>query len=222
MSIIKRGADVGSDHHLLVATLKINMKRVIKRNTSISTRRKFNIGKLQDKDVKKKLLQTIQNKIESSYSNEVMDIESRWTGIKSALQQPCEEILGQVRKEGKEFISPDKWNIIEKRKQVKQRILETLDPTEQTILWEQYRSLNKYVKREVRRDKRNYFDSLSKMAKNAADHHNLKDLFHISRKLMSSSFGKHVPVKDKEGKTLTSVEEQLGRWREHFMEILNL
>jgi hypothetical protein len=33
----KRGVDVGSDHHLLVATLRINMKRVIKRNTSIST-----------------------------------------------------------------------------------------------------------------------------------------------------------------------------------------
>jgi endonuclease/exonuclease/phosphatase family metal-dependent hydrolase len=48
----KRGADVGSDHHLLVATLKINMKRVIKRNIIISTRRMFNIGKLQDKDVK--------------------------------------------------------------------------------------------------------------------------------------------------------------------------
>jgi hypothetical protein len=40
------------------------------------------------------------------------------------------------------------------------------------------------------------------MAQNAADHHNLTDLFHISRKLMSSSFGKRVPVKDKEGKTL--------------------
>jgi hypothetical protein len=39
------------------------------------------------------------------------------------------------------------------------------------------------------------------MAQNAADRHNLKHLFHISRKLMSSSFGKHVPVKDKEGKT---------------------
>jgi endonuclease/exonuclease/phosphatase family metal-dependent hydrolase len=32
----KRGADVNSDHHLLVATLRIKMKRVIKRNTSIS------------------------------------------------------------------------------------------------------------------------------------------------------------------------------------------
>jgi hypothetical protein len=108
----KRGADVGSDHHLLVATLRINMKRVIKRNTSISTRRKFNIGKLQDKDVKKKPVQTIQNKTENGDSNEVMDIESRWTGVKSALQRSCEEILGQVRKESKEFISPDTWNII--------------------------------------------------------------------------------------------------------------
>jgi hypothetical protein len=109
-----------------------------------------------------------------------------------------------------------------KRKQVKQRILETLDPTELTIPREQYRSLNKYVKRWVRRDKINYFDSLSKMAQNAADRHNLKDLLHISRKLMSNSFRKHVPVKDIEGKTLTSVEEQLGRWQEHFMEILHL
>jgi hypothetical protein len=105
----KRGADVGSDHHLLAATLRINMKRVIKWNTSISTRRKFNIEKLQDKDVEKKLVQTIQNKIENGNSNEVIDVESRWTGIKSALQRSCEEILGQVRKESKEFMSPDTW-----------------------------------------------------------------------------------------------------------------
>jgi hypothetical protein len=215
----KSGADVGSDHHLLVAALRINMKRVIKRNTSISTRRKFNTGKLQDKDVKKKQKQPY--KIKQKMAT-VVDIESRWTGIKSALQRSCEEILGQVRKESKEFISPDTWNIIEKRKHVKQRILETLDPTEQTILREQYRSLNKDVKREVRRDNRNYFDSLSKMAQNAADRHNLEDLFHISRELMSNSFGKHVPTKNKEGKTLTSLEEKLGRWRDHFMEILNL
>jgi hypothetical protein len=39
---------------------------------------------------------------------------------------------------------------------------------------------------------------------------------------MTTSFGKHVPIKDKKGKTLTSVEEQLRRRREHFMEILNL
>jgi hypothetical protein len=151
-----------------------------------------------------------------------MDIESRWTGITSALQRSCEEILGQVRNDSKEFISPDTWNIIEKRKQVKQRIQETLDPPEQTVLREQYRSLNKDVESEVGRDKRNYVHSLPKMAQNAADRHNLKDLFHTSRKLMSNSFGKHVPVKDIEGKTLTSVEEQLGRWRENFMEILNL
>jgi hypothetical protein len=91
----KRGVDVGSDHHLLVATLRINVKRVIKRNTSISTRRKYNIVKLQDKDVKKKLVQTIQNKIENGNSNEVMDTESRWTGIKSALQRFCEKILAR-------------------------------------------------------------------------------------------------------------------------------
>jgi hypothetical protein len=35
---------------------------------------------------------------------------------------------------------------------------------------------------------------------------------HISTKLMSNSLGKHVPIRDKEGKTLASVEEQLGRW----------
>jgi hypothetical protein len=88
-----------------VATLRIKRNRVIKRNTSISKGSKFNIGKLQDKDVKKKPVQTIQNKTENGNSNEVMDIESRWTGIKSALQRPCEEKLGQVRKESKEFIS---------------------------------------------------------------------------------------------------------------------
>ena len=42
-----RGADVSSDHHLLMTTVKLRLKRF---TTTNSTRTKYNVGLLRNKD----------------------------------------------------------------------------------------------------------------------------------------------------------------------------
>ena len=49
----------------------------------------------------------------------------------------------------------------------------------------------------------------------------MKQLYEITRKLAGKYKRTDRPIKDKNGNVLTSDEDQLKRWREHFEELLN-
>ena len=64
-------------------------------------------------------------------------------------------------------------------------------------------------------------DKLAKEAEDAAHQGNTRELFD-SIKMLSGKFSNvERPVKDKRGNTLPSEEQQRGRWKEHFEELLN-
>ena len=58
-------------------------------------------------------------------------------------------------------------------------------------------------------------------AQNATGSGNMKDLYDISKKVLNETVRKSLTVKAKDGKILSTVEEQLERWREHFSEVFN-
>ena len=77
------------------------------------------------------------------------------------------------------------------------------------------------MKRGIRADKRGHTDNLTKQKEEAAAQRNRKGLFDITMKLAGRYLQTDKPVKDKQGKPLTTVQEQLSRWTEHFLELLN-
>nr|KAG5689303.1 hypothetical protein BaRGS_022027 [Batillaria attramentaria] len=86
---------------------------------------------------------------------------------------------------------------------------------------EEYTAADREVKRSTRKDKRDYIDNLASQAEEAARQGNLKDLYQVTKKLMGKFQQTDKPVKDKNGHPLTTTEEQLKRWAEHFRELLN-
>jgi uncharacterized membrane protein YukC len=62
---------------------------------------------------------------------------------------------------------------------------------------------------------------MAECAQNAADKGNMKELYDTVRKMFSAPVSRNVLVKVKNGKIITSVQEQLERWKEHFIEVLN-
>nr|KAG5705732.1 hypothetical protein BaRGS_027391 [Batillaria attramentaria] len=87
---------------------------------------------------------------------------------------------------------------------------------------EEYTAADREVKkRSTRKDKRDYTDNLASQAEEAAGQGNLKDLYQVTKKLAGKFQQTDKPVKDKNGHPLTTTEEQLKRWAEHFRELLN-
>jgi hypothetical protein len=76
------------------------------------------------------------------------------------------------------------------------------------------------VKRNLKKDKRDYIDSL---AEEAAYHGNMKEqyMYMITKKLASKYCRPERPVIDRHGQTITDSEKQLETSVEHFDELLN-
>ena len=86
---------------------------------------------------------------------------------------------------------------------------------------EQYTVANRAVKKSVKTDNVNFIDSLAKDAEDAAARGNMKQLYDTTRKLAGKFKQAERPIKDNNGVILTSEEDQMGRWRDHFEELLN-
>ena len=90
------GADIGSDHDLLMTTFHIRLKKV---SEPKHTRLKFDLEKLKDP----KVLETFQDMIGGRFapltimSNECTDRDSMITTFNSAVTETASEILGKHR-----------------------------------------------------------------------------------------------------------------------------
>ena len=86
---------------------------------------------------------------------------------------------------------------------------------------EQYTVANRAVKKSVKTDKVNFIDSMAKEAEDAAARGNIKQLYDTTRKLAGKFKQAERPIKDTNGLILTREEDQMGRGRDHFEELLN-
>ena len=218
---VMRGADVPSDHHLLATSVRLRLKKI---NKGITTRTKYNVGLLRSEDTQKTFkisltnrFQPLQELIEDSES----DIETQWEHSKKLWHDTCEEVLGKKKTEHKEWISADTIQKLEDRKEKKAALNMSRTRTAKAKAQEEYTVADKFVKRSVKQDKRDYIDNLAREAEEAAGQGNLKDLYMVTKKLSGKFQQTDKPVKDKDGNPLTTTEEQLKRWTEHFRELLN-
>uniref|UniRef100_A0A183KKG4 Endo/exonuclease/phosphatase domain-containing protein n=1 Tax=Schistosoma curassoni TaxID=6186 RepID=A0A183KKG4_9TREM len=112
----RRGADIASDHHLVVANLKLKLK---KNWTSGQTGLKFNTAFLRDTDKLNEFKIALNNRFQAFQDllrEEETTVEDNWKGIKKALTSTCQEIPGLKKHHHKEWISTETLNKIKERK----------------------------------------------------------------------------------------------------------
>ena len=215
----KRGADISSDHHLLVGHLRLSVKPTVKPKTK--NRIKYDIDKLKSDSRKTAFCNTLREKLNTTNTPN-NNIQHEWENFKNAVNTSCQQVLGPVKYKKQDHISPNTWSLIDKRADAKNVVNSAKNANERKKAQEQYKVFDKCVKREVRDDKREYMNTLAKQAEDAAAVHNMKDLYNITKQISNTGVTKNVPVKDKGGVLLTTVEDQLKRWKEHFNEVLNI
>nr|KAG5699763.1 hypothetical protein BaRGS_014179 [Batillaria attramentaria] len=218
---VMRGADVSSDHHLLATTLRLRLKRHTNAN---STRTRYNVGLLRNTDTQAAFRISLSNRfqpLQDLIEDSEMDIETQWEHSKKLWHDTCEEVLGKRKTQHKEWISADTIQKLEVRKEKKTALNTSRTRRAKAKAQEEYTAADREVKRSTRKDKRDYIDNLASQAEDAARQGNLKDLYQVTKKLAGKFQQTDKPVKDKNGHPLTTTEEQLKRWAEHFRELLN-
>ena len=219
---VKRGADVASDHHLLLATVKLQLRRNPIKMEEKGQR--YNIARLRNPDVRKNFFIAVKNKYEalSNIDEEAeRDAESAWRIAKESYLHACECVLGKKRKRDKNWISAETWSLINKRREIKekkgsarsQRLIEKLSA--------EYSLANREVRKHLWKDKRMHYENLASQAEQAAIRGEQSELYRITRDLSGKFQGECDAVKDKDGKRITIEDKQLQRWAEDFREVLN-
>ena len=108
------GADIGSDHDLLMITFRLRLKRISKPK---HTRLKFDLEKLKDPYV----LETFQAMIGRRFApptimcNKDTDLDSMITTFNTAVTETASEILGKHRQKKKPWITADILDLCDKK-----------------------------------------------------------------------------------------------------------
>ena len=218
---VLRGADVGSDHHLLMARVRLRIAKVRKGE---SGRVRFEVSKLKDLEVRNAFKLALHNRFEGLQQlmgEEELSVEDEWKQIEQGYVETCEQVLGRAKANRKEWISKETWEIIEQRKEAKNIMNMARTRKQKRDANKRYQELNREVKRRCRRDKRVYVESEAERAEEAEWKGDARTLYEITRKLSGRFQNTCKPVRNEAGVLLRSAEEEMHRWREHFQTVLN-
>ncbi|XP_073670675.1 uncharacterized protein [Paramisgurnus dabryanus] len=123
----KRGADVGSDHHMVVATVKVKLRKTgVKR----PGRQELDVEKLQNPKIKSTFVLQLRNKyqalaaMEDYTKPEQLDVNTRWEHLKAAYLQTSEGCLGTKERKRKEWIKENTLKAISTRRALKKQLLD--------------------------------------------------------------------------------------------------
>jgi len=181
----KRGAEVGSDHHLIIANFRF--KILAARKKMETRRKKYYVQKLQMSSVREKFKMELKNRFSVlSTQNEDTDIEESWNAIKNVYIETSEKIMGFREKQQKEWNSEETWKEIERRKLAKENVNRSKTRQQKIGTQTQYSEINKRVKRNIMRDKRNWINEQAKLAEEAEKKGDIKEVYYkkaVSKKV---------------------------------------
>jgi hypothetical protein len=228
---VMRGADVGSDHQMVLAVVKLKLRKA---GGQRQGRQAFDIEKLKNIQTRNTFVLKLKNKFQAlSEMEDTMEqdqqdqqdqqnVNTRWQQVKTAYLQASQECLGPRDIKKKEWITANTWQVINTRRELKKKVIDAKSERLKERYAHQYQEANRDVKKLIRADKREYMDSLAKQAEEAAGQGDQGTVYRIIKTISGKYRGStEAPVTDKQGRLLTSDAEIDTRWAEHFSEVLN-
>ena len=195
------GADCGSDHVLVIADIKVKLKRLKKKE-----RKAVYDWQVMDKD--REMNNEYRIKIANKFQliDEVQDLDTKWKLFKEALHSVTEEVVPRGQRKAKQqWMKQDILDLMEERRRVK-----STDLTK-------YQELNKIIKYNCKAAKEEWLndqcDEIEKARNTARIHEKIKELTGKKRTVSSQC------IKNKDGKLLMEEEEIRSRWEEYIEQL---
>ena len=161
---VHRRADVGSDHHLVIAKIRLKLRAT---PTIKQRRRVFNINKLRAPEIKQEFTIELRNRLSALETEDGEDqdiVETTWDNITRVYKDTAESVLGFRKKKDKEWITPETRRKINERRKAKDNLLNAKSPRLTQRAKEECKIKDKEVKRNAHRDKRVFVEKLANEA----------------------------------------------------------
>ncbi|VDP34475.1 unnamed protein product [Schistosoma curassoni] len=204
----RRGADIASDHHLVVANLKLKLKK--NWTTGQTALHRFNTAFLRDTDKLDEFKIALNNRFQALQDllrEDETTMRDSWKSIKEALTSTCQKKHWTRSKKG--------------RTRRQQLTIPIRTRAEKVKAQAEYIDANKQVKKSNKADKKKYTEGLTTTAEKASREGSMKGLYNTTKKLAEKYNKPERPVKDKDGRPIIEIQQQRNRWVEYFEELLN-
>ena len=136
-------------------------------------------------------------------------MDKQWERVKTTYNTTCREELGFSKKEYKTWLSDNTIEKIEMPRSLKTQLDDAKTRLQKERLKREHTLDTKNVKKETRNDKRNYINELASKAKDAMARNYTKTVYNITRQLAGRKTNTTKPVKDKDGKNISSLKQQM-------------
>ena len=198
------GADIDSDHNLLIADMRLKLKRP-KKSANIP---KYDIESLKNQDISQKYSIEVSNRFQLLSDTERTPNEL-WNVVKDTIHETASKILGKPKpKPKKPWISPDTFDLIDKKRQLRQQRLQSEEANER------YKTTKHSVQTGIRSDKDNWLEEQCTILEELNAKNNSRDFFKSVNKLTKKVSHRSGNIRSKTGRLLTEVNDIKDRWKE--------
>ena len=178
--------------------------------------------KLQEKQNKERFKIELRNRFAVLERSEVENtVDEYWDAVKEIYNSTAEAAIGRKRHKVKDWMTIETIGKIDQRRNIKDQINNTKSIRLTTKLKEDYRNIDKEIKKNCRRDKREHMNTQINEAEIAAQRGEQGTLFRITKKISGKFENNSGLIRDKDGNILTKDSDKQKRWKEHFEEVLN-
>ena len=201
-----RGADIDSDHRLVIASIEVKLAKKVKCRKG----KFFDVPCLKQSDKRANYMEEVQ-KCFSSRKQE--SVEAVWKELKEAVVGCAEQHLQSRRQPQRQWLSTDTTELVERKRQ------KFAQWQEQHTSVERQRecvTLCKQVRRAIRADKERWWNEKMTELEDDMKHNRQGDIFKKLKRLSGTSGTPADTILDEARQPLKKPEEKLARWRRHF------
>ena len=193
------GADIGSDHQLLIADVRVKLKRID------NTQKVMRFDLL---NISKQYWTETSNRFEELMLHEAeMTPDELWVGIRDSIQLTAKKHVPlKKKKKTSPWLSEEVIDLADERRLLKEAGLQHS---------KLYRKLSSEIQQKARRDKNSHLTKLCSELEDHSTQNNSRGLFRGVKDLTSTSIVKLAVVKDENGKVLTEGPEIKERWKNY-------
>ena len=208
------GADINSDHCLLVSKMNFRLKRikkkVMKENYQLDMLKQKNMQKIYAVEVVNRY--NILNNEEIAQEEDEERVNRKWSNFKESIEKTTKDWIPKVeRKRHKEWMNNDILKMMEERSKLKEN-----------GKTEEYDKKDKEIKKACRDAKEKWFNEICEELLLLEKNNNSKEMHAKVKEAIGAKKKKtrlQACIKDKEGKILFETNLIEDRWKEYISEL---
>ena len=209
---VMRGADCDTDHMMVRAKLKIQIRRKV-RSSGVKVPKRIDVSKLKSPAVKERLATAFNS----------LDLTNRsWDEFKEIVYAQGSEVLGLRTIKHRDWFDDNSAEITQLLEKKRLAYLKKLNakPEHLVSISREYRDTRSHVQLRLRQIKNQWWTDLASEIELAHNRNDTKSVFSLLRQAYGPKSPSSVPLLSKdESSTAKTSEDILLRWKEHFSDL---